>query len=120
MEMLCSFQILLVRGEFKDKVQCLNNLNMVIVGKKLFYNGFSALTRTDQNCHSKHSINHLRATDKWSLLVEARTPSQSSERNFKVFKFFVQENDENKYCLLRHKKLCCRRILTFCAGVVKL
>jgi hypothetical protein len=48
-----------VRGEFKDKVQCLNNLNMVIVGKKLFYNGFSALTSTDQNCHSKHSINHL-------------------------------------------------------------
>jgi hypothetical protein len=47
------------KPQFKDKVQCLNNLNMVLVRKKLFYNGFSALTRADQNCHSKHSINHL-------------------------------------------------------------
>jgi hypothetical protein len=56
---LCNGTVLEVRGEFKDKKQCLNNLNMVIVRKILFYNGFSALTRTDQNCHSKHSINHL-------------------------------------------------------------
>jgi hypothetical protein len=48
-----------VRGAFRNKVQCLNNMNMVIVRKKLIFKGFSSLTRRVQHCHSKYSIYHL-------------------------------------------------------------
>jgi hypothetical protein len=37
-----------------------------------------------------------------------------------VLKFFVHKIFENKYCSLMHKKPCYRRILTFCAGAIKL
>ncbi len=84
-----------------------------------FRNSVKSL-RTDQNCHSKCSIFHISASDRSSLRVKVGTPSQQSEKNFQVFKFFVQENVENKYCQLKHNKLCYTRILTFCAGIVKL
>jgi hypothetical protein len=49
-----------------------------------------------------------------------RPPPSIFERNFEVLKFFVHKIFENKYCLLMHKKPCYRRILTFCAGAIKL
>jgi GTPase SAR1 family protein len=62
-----------VHGAFRNKVQNLNSMNMVKVRNKLTLNRFSALTRTDQVCHSKCSTG---------------TPSQLSQRNFEVFEFF--------------------------------
>jgi hypothetical protein len=38
-------KVVVVRGAFGNKVQCLNNMNMVIIRKKLIFKGFSPLTK---------------------------------------------------------------------------
>jgi hypothetical protein len=64
----------MVQVEFKNILQTLNKMDIVIVRKKLNFNDFSAFTRIDQACYSECSVYLLSATEKSSLLVKSSDP----------------------------------------------